>query len=64
VLRLYSAANFGVTPKSIVTDLETQAPNFSRWAEAVRAHPSVNGIYDEAKWVETYKARIAKARAA
>lgn len=64
VLRLYSSSNFGIIPESVVKDLAAQAPNFHRWAEAVRAHPSVNGIYDEATWVERYKERIAKVRAA
>jgi hypothetical protein len=35
-------------------------PNFAKWAKAVRARPSVTGIYDAKKILENTKVRLAK----
>ncbi|KAM0269425.1 hypothetical protein ACHAQH_009753 [Verticillium albo-atrum] len=63
ILRLFSSVNRGLVPKSVSTSLAEQAPNFSRWADAVIKTESVNAIYDEELWVTRIKERIAKARA-
>ncbi|KAF6825237.1 putative glutathione s-transferase [Colletotrichum musicola] len=63
-LRLFSFANHGILPKSILANLEQRAPNFYRWAQAVNQTPSVTKIWDEANVVERTKHRIASLRAA
>lgn len=47
VIRLWTFPKHGVIPQAIHDELTAKAPNFSRWAEAVAKHPSVNGIFDE-----------------
>lgn len=59
-----SLSNAGVYPASLAKSISEKAPNFWKWAQAVSAHPSVTNIYDEAKIIESTKARLAKARAA
>jgi len=54
----------GIYPASLLESIREQAPNFTKWAEAVAAHPSVTKVFDEQKIVEGTKARIAKIRAA
>ncbi|KAK3311602.1 thioredoxin-like protein, partial [Chaetomium strumarium] len=63
VLRLKSLTKADVLPKRLWTAIEEKAPNFTKWAEAVTAHPSVTSIYDEKKNTENARARIAKLRA-
>jgi len=43
--------------------LESQAPAFYKWANAVVAEKSVNHIYDEQGVAEKTAARLAKAKA-
>lgn len=63
VIRLISLTKAGVFPKKLGTTIAERAPNYWKWAQRVAVHPSVTGIYDEERVVETTKARIAKARA-
>jgi glutathione S-transferase len=51
-----------VYPKQLWESVKKQAPNVAKWAEAVSAHPSVTGIYDEEAVIEGTKKRIAKIR--
>ncbi|KAI9148364.1 Glutathione S-transferase omega-1 [Paramyrothecium foliicola] len=64
IVRFYAQAKSGLLFGTVIPDLAKQAPNFSKWAEAVIVHPSVNDIFHEEDWVQRYKARIAKAREA
>ncbi|KAK4224914.1 thioredoxin-like protein [Podospora fimiseda] len=50
-------------PASLWTAITERAPNFTKWAEAVVAHPSVTSIWDEAAVVEGIKAKIAQLKA-
>ncbi|KAF2663428.1 thioredoxin-like protein [Microthyrium microscopicum] len=63
VIRLVSLTKVGIYPAKLSSSIAERAPNFWKWAEAVAAHPSVTGIYDEEKIIASTKARIAKARA-
>ncbi|KAL2198856.1 thioredoxin-like protein [Corynascus similis CBS 632.67] len=63
VLRLKALTAANVYPKTIWTAIEEQAPNFTKWAEAVAAHPSVTSIWDEKRNVEGTSERLAKLRA-
>lgn len=64
VIRLLSLSKAGIYPTNFLGLIESQAPNFWKWAKAVSVHPSVIGIYDESAIIEGTKARIGKARAA
>ena len=59
-LHLHAAAKRGFIPEKVIPDIAEQAPNFAKWSQAVMAHPSVNGIFDEEYWAAKMKARIAK----
>ncbi|KAI0508918.1 glutathione S-transferase domain-containing protein [Xylaria bambusicola] len=61
VIRLWSWPKYGLVPQSVIDQLSEKAPNFSRWAEAVSKHPSVNGIFDAEGTATGTKARLAKA---
>ncbi|KAK0634040.1 thioredoxin-like protein [Immersiella caudata] len=61
-LRLVSLTKAGVYPTQLWDEVEKQAPNVAKWAKAVAAHPSVNGIYNEQAVIEGTKKRIAKIR--
>jgi glutathione S-transferase len=63
VVRLVSLSKAGIYPSKLSSSIQERAPNFWKWAEKVAAHPSVTGIYDEGKVIDSTKARIAKARA-
>ncbi|EEY21554.1 conserved hypothetical protein [Verticillium alfalfae VaMs.102] len=63
ILRVYSSAEYGLLPKTIIADLADQAPNFTKWADAVRNKESVNAIYDGEYWVKRTRERFAKAKA-
>jgi len=63
VLRLLAYPNGGLAPKSISTSLETRAPAFWKWANAVVKEKSVNYIWNEEKVVNRTKARLAKTAA-
>ena len=64
LLRLLTFPNYGVLPKSVLTSLETEAPAFYKWANAVIKEKSVNHIYDEEGVAEKTKERMAKMAAA
>jgi len=51
-------------PKSVLSSLETKAPAFWKWANAVVKEESVTYIWDENKVIEGTKARLAKIAAA
>lgn len=60
VVRLYDASDDGVlAPKTLGAQLDA-LPNFAKWAKALRARPSVLGIYDAKATLETMKAKLAK----
>ncbi|KAK3331314.1 thioredoxin-like protein [Apodospora peruviana] len=63
-IRLVTLTKHEVYPSKLATALAEKAPNFWKWVEAVSAHPSVNGIFEEEAIVEGTKARIAKMKAA
>jgi glutathione S-transferase len=48
---------------SILSALESEAPNFYKWANAVVAEKSVTCIWDEQRTIETSKAKVAKVHA-
>lgn len=50
-------------PRTMLAGLETMAPKFYCWAQAVIEHPSVNGIYDRDGCANEMRDRRAKARA-
>ncbi|KAK0655071.1 thioredoxin-like protein [Cercophora newfieldiana] len=62
-LRLVSLTKVDVYPTQLWEAVQKQAPNVAKWAEAVAAHPSVRGIYNEEAVIEGTKKRIAKIRA-
>lgn len=51
-------------PKSVATALESKAPNFWKWANAVVKEDSVTYIWNEQLTIERTKARLAKVAAA
>ncbi|KAI0188666.1 glutathione S-transferase domain-containing protein [Xylaria flabelliformis] len=59
VIRLWSWPKYELLPKSLIDELSTKAPNFSRWAEAVAKHPSVSGIFDAEGTAARTKQRLA-----
>jgi glutathione S-transferase len=60
LVRLYDASEDGeLAPKCLAEKLDA-LPNFAKWAKAVRARPSVMGIYDAKKILEATKTRLAK----
>jgi glutathione S-transferase len=59
ILRVLAFPKYdGLLPKSILTNLETKAPNFWRWANAVVKEKSVIAIWDEKSIAEGTLARI------
>jgi glutathione S-transferase len=60
ILRLLAFPKGGLAPKTILTSLETRAPAFWKWANAVVKEKSVNYIWDEEGVVNRTKARLAK----
>jgi glutathione S-transferase len=64
LVRLYDSSEDGeLAPKSLKEGFE-KLPNFARWAKAVRARPSVTGIYDKEKVLEMTKGKVVEWRAA
>lgn len=60
LVRLYDASEEGeLAPKALAEQFEA-LPNFAKWAKAVRARPSVTGIYDAKKILANTKVRLAK----
>ncbi|CAK7216094.1 hypothetical protein SEUCBS140593_002754 [Sporothrix eucalyptigena] len=49
-------------PMTMLSDLKTTAPCFYKWAQAIMAHPSVNGIYNLEGCAGEMRERRAKAR--
>ncbi|CAK7232512.1 hypothetical protein SEUCBS140593_008285 [Sporothrix eucalyptigena] len=64
VVRLVALTKSGVYPSNIPTLAAEKTPAFWKWAQAVAAHPSVTGIFNEEAITATTKARLAKQRAA
>ncbi|KAH8593022.1 thioredoxin-like protein [Bisporella sp. PMI_857] len=64
VLRLLAFPKYDLLPASVLTGLESKAPAFWKWANAVVKEESVNYIWDEEKVVEGTQARLAKLAAA
>ncbi|KAL1858943.1 hypothetical protein VTK73DRAFT_7727 [Phialemonium thermophilum] len=64
VIRLLTLSKEDIYPEVLAKELPEKAPNFTRWAQKVSAHPSVTNIYDAEAITRATKARIAKARAA
>jgi len=46
ILRIVDFPKYGLFPASFLSDLESRAPNFYKWANAVVAEKSVNHIWD------------------
>jgi glutathione S-transferase len=55
---------YGVGPSSLLKEVETRAPNYWKWANAVVNEKSVNYIFDEKLNAERTKKRLAKQKAA
>jgi len=65
LLRILSFPKYGgPLPLSILTDFETKAPRFWKWANAVVKENSVNYIYDEERVAKKTLERIAQNNAA
>lgn len=64
VLRLVRLPKLGVYPSNVPALAAAKAPAFWAWAEAVAAHPSVTGIFDEEAVAEGTRVRLAKQREA
>jgi glutathione S-transferase len=65
ILRVLAFPKYdGLLPKSVLTNLETKAPNFWKWANAVVKEDSVTYIWDEKRTGELTQARISKLAAA
>ncbi|KAF5017403.1 hypothetical protein F66182_10669 [Fusarium sp. NRRL 66182] len=62
VIRTFSQSKHGVLPTSLISRLESETPNFYKWAQAVIKNPSVTGIYDEEAFIEATKKRVAQLR--
>lgn len=63
VIRLLALTRRGVYPEALVASLPERAPKFWKWAEAVAAHPSVTGVFNEETIVAVTKNRLALAKA-
>jgi len=64
VMRLYALARNGeMLPKTFVEKMDGM-PNFGAWAKAIMEHKNATRIFDEQKFVEATKARMAKMQAA
>lgn len=59
IIRTYAFAKDGVLPK-LVSDGLNGLPNFSKWAAEVIKQDSVTYIWDEARFVEQFKKKIAQ----
>ena len=63
LVRLYDSSEDGEwTPKSLAEKFDA-LPNFAKWAKAVRARPSVTGIYDAQKVLAMTKGKCEEWRA-
>ena len=65
VIRLYSYAKPGVElfPQEAIERIKNIG-NWQKWADAVMAHESVVGIYDEEKVIRSLKEKLASLAAA
>lgn len=59
LLRWYTMADDTFIPKSLVTGLE-ELPNFKKWSEAVRSHPSALKIWEPEKFMEGFLRKYGK----
>ena len=65
LLRVLSFPKYdGLLPKSVLTTLESKAPAFWKWANAVAQEKSVTYIWNEKVVAERTQERIAKLAAA
>ena len=64
ILRLLAYPKSGLAPASLLTNLETRAPSFWKWANAVVKEKSVNFIWNEETVLANTRKRLAKAVAA
>lgn len=60
VIRALTLPKHGVLSANFLSDLESRAPNFFKWGQAVASHPSVLGIYDENAIAERSKEKRAE----
>lgn len=64
VLRFYLIAEDGeFLPKSLIPKL-AKLPNFSKWSEEVRSHPSVLKIFRQEEIMKGMKKKISQMKAA
>lgn len=63
LLRLLSFPKYDIIPKSLLSELESKAPAFWKWANAVVKEESVTYIWDEEAVAVRTKARLEKLRA-
>jgi len=64
LLRIFDLPKYGLLSPNLLTDLQTRAPNFFKWGNAVVAEKSVNHIWDGEAYAARAKARFAAAAAA
>jgi glutathione S-transferase len=60
VLRYMTHGKHGLMSPNVVTELQKQAPNFYKWANAVIVEKSVNHIWDEEGVIKATKAKMAR----
>jgi len=60
VLRIFSFPKYGLLAPNLLAELESKAPSFYKWGNAVIAEKSVNHIWDEKSVAERTKARLSK----
>jgi glutathione S-transferase len=62
VLRNLTHSKYGLHAKDLLSELEAQAPNFYKWANAVINEKSVTYVWNEKAVIEATKAKLAKLR--
>lgn len=64
VIRAVTLSKHGVYPTGLNARIETEAPNFYRWAKATSTHQSITRVFDEDVIVKRSVAKRARMRAA
>jgi glutathione S-transferase len=64
VIRAVTLSRHEVYPVSLNKQIAEKAPNFKKWADAVRVHPSITRVFDEDVFVARSRAKRARMRKA
>ena len=62
VIRLRSLGRRGLVLSTAVHDLETRAPNFTKWGNALENTHSIIDIFDEDIWISRIGEKVKAAR--